>query len=555
MRKAIALILTFLLMIACAGCSKQAEQETAPDAATGSAAPESAATESTAAESAAAEPAAEESPDSLKSDGFRYEGNGFDTPEDAVLYYLAGLKKFDIDQMLGAFAWETQVAHWSLRERIVYMKGIDPVTIPNMPNSGDLLISANLEKIRGSMASYICIGLEIYLLRDNHFYNSPTMSLQFHEDAEADDYIRLFDTDRIKKLAGMTSVTFYNPDDVTQASSAPDKVRKSRQDNYVVQNHWYGADEVRDIVAVVNLGDEMIGVAPTAARYGDRWYLVSISSVTQNILGIEIYQRAIGLLPDEMQESLKYLTPVMTADLPDVSQTEIRYEGEGFNSPEEAVACYMDGLKNQNIQQMLSAFAWETQTAHYSMREQLLRTGSIYMDALVRMPSPDATYASANLHAIRYRQGSLICNTVRSYILETSAEAYKAIGMRLEISDNEALEAFLRYFDNDRAEKLKSMTNYRFFNAGDLLGERYNQTTIDRLLLTYGADELREVVGVAEMGDETLICSPLVARYGEKWYIVNCSGILFSWLNIDTYHQAFVSVKGSFEDAVQQYSR
>ena len=37
-------------------------------------------------------------------EGFRYEGEGFDTPEDAALYYLAGLKNQDFEQMLAAFA-------------------------------------------------------------------------------------------------------------------------------------------------------------------------------------------------------------------------------------------------------------------------------------------------------------------------------------------------------------------------------------------------------------------------------------------------------------------
>ena len=31
-------------------------------------------------------------------EGFRYEGEGFDTPEDAALYYLAGLKNQDFEQ-------------------------------------------------------------------------------------------------------------------------------------------------------------------------------------------------------------------------------------------------------------------------------------------------------------------------------------------------------------------------------------------------------------------------------------------------------------------------
>ena len=35
----------------------------------------------------------------------------------------------------------------------------------------------------------------------------------------------------------------------------------------------------------------------------------------------------------------------------------IRYEGQGFATPEDALACYMEGLKNLDFEQMMSAFA------------------------------------------------------------------------------------------------------------------------------------------------------------------------------------------------------
>ena len=54
-------------------------------------------------------------------EGFRYEGEGFDTPEDAALYYLAGLKNQDFEQMLAAFAWETQADHFDFRS-FVYLE-------------------------------------------------------------------------------------------------------------------------------------------------------------------------------------------------------------------------------------------------------------------------------------------------------------------------------------------------------------------------------------------------------------------------------------------------
>ena len=78
---------------------------------------------------------------------FRYEGPGFDTPEDAVLYYLAGLKNLDIEQMLGAFSWETQAAHYSFRDLVLRMKGMEPTVVPGMPFSDGFSTAAKVENI------------------------------------------------------------------------------------------------------------------------------------------------------------------------------------------------------------------------------------------------------------------------------------------------------------------------------------------------------------------------------------------------------------------------
>ena len=52
----------------------------------------------------------------------------------------------------------------------------------------------------------------------------------------------------------------------------------------------------------------------------------------------------------------------------------IKYEGKGFGTPEEALTCYMEGLKNLDFEQMLIAFAWETQMAHYDFKAYFERT-------------------------------------------------------------------------------------------------------------------------------------------------------------------------------------
>ena len=138
----------------------------------------------------------------LAEDGFRYEGDGFDTPEEAALWYLAGLKNGDYDQMLSAFAWETQADHYDFKKQITRTKGITPVTVPGMPASNGLLRTAALEQIRDYQIHMICVSLENYI--NDEMYASLTSSLLFNTDEEPDEYFRRCDNGRIEKLAEMT---------------------------------------------------------------------------------------------------------------------------------------------------------------------------------------------------------------------------------------------------------------------------------------------------------------------------------------------------------------
>ena len=111
----------------------------------------------------------------------RYEGPGFDTPEDAVLYYLAGLKNLDIEQMLGAFAWETQAARFDFRYSVIRHKGAEHDMVPSMPSSDSFLLSANVERLRGYQIESIYFALEYYFLGENHYLNTPYWMIQIKE--------------------------------------------------------------------------------------------------------------------------------------------------------------------------------------------------------------------------------------------------------------------------------------------------------------------------------------------------------------------------------------
>ena len=229
---------------------------------------------------------------------FRYEGPGFDTPEAAITCYLEGLKNLDFEQMLSAFAWETQISHYDFNAYYDRIKAYMPSAKPRMPSVNDFMLSANLHELRSAQIDAIYRSLEVYILSDD-YPNGKTIALK--EDGEADAFLQKFDNGRLEKLTAMTNIRFVSPDTVTNNKFSMER----NQQNFVRQSAHYGADEVVNIVALASVGDETLYCCPTVARYGGRWYLVSVSSFTSMILGVSVDYQAFacgkGLLSDIIQ--------------------------------------------------------------------------------------------------------------------------------------------------------------------------------------------------------------------------------------------------------------
>ena len=483
--------------------------------------------------------------------GFRYEGDGFDTPEDAVLYYLAGLKNLNYEQMLRAFAWETLAAHYDFRAYLSYRRAYDPnSTVPIIPFGEEPMLSANVEMLRGTEAA--CIYLSLAEFGNPAPFEDRRTRVAIADEAEYDAYVNGFDPDRIAKLTEMGDVRFYTPDDITGGYFS-----KKAGEYYQPYNAAFGADEVRDLAAVADIRDETIGIAPVAARYGDRWYLVSMRSMTYSYLPADqIYSSGFFAVTGKIVERLQSCSSVRTAPLPEAEYGGFRYEGDGFDTPEEAVACYLEGLKNRNVQQMMKAFAWETQSSRYSLRDYIPGMSSqVNLEYGVGLPSLNDLTQAANLVQLRNQQCRYINMAIRLYALDGEELPVNMAMGRVPLMTDEDTDAFLNLFRNERMLKLGEISNIRTA-APEMLIPSYIQAKyipeyLEKYRVVYGADEIRDIAGIADMGDETLFCNPLAARYGDRWYLVSLGGGS-SLLYDGKWQQGFFTRKGTLEDALAE---
>jgi len=233
----------------------------------------------------------------------------------------------------------------------------------------------------------------------------------------------------------------------------------------------------------------------------------------------------------------------------------IRYEGDGFATPEEALACYMEGLKNLDFEQMMSAFAWETQMEHYDLRTFFERIGAYQPTMRPRMPSVNDFMFSANVNVLRFYQADLIYRSIEAYILGEEDPAKAATGSVTFRKDSDDVEVFLKKFENGRLEKLAQMTNIRFLTPDAITDNKFsagpNPENFIKQTACYGADETVNLVGVADVGDETLYCCPTICRYGDRWYLVSVSSFTSMIIGVSSLYQAFVCGTGSLSDMIR----
>ena len=229
---------------------------------------------------------------------------------------------------------------------------------------------------------------------------------------------------------------------------------------------------------------------------------------------------------------------------------KIRYEGPGFATPEEALTCYMEGLRNLDFEQMLSAFAWETQMEHYSFKAYFERIRAYQSSMRPRMPSVNDFMFSANVNILRFYQVDMIYRSLEAYILGEDSPSYSNTGAIVFEKDSDDVDVFLQKFDNGRLEKLTQMTNIRFLSPDAVTDNKFsmerNQENFIKQTAYYGADEAVNIVGVADVGNETLYCCPTICRYGDRWYLVSVGSYTSNIVGISMDYQAFMCGEGLF---------
>ena len=212
-----------------------------------------------------------------------------------------------------------------------------------------------------------------------------------------------------------------------------------------------------------------------------------------------------------------------------------KYEGKGFDSPEEAVTAYAKALSKGDVEEMISTFAVETYAENYDLEEYMEAVHSYSFNSLnTSLPNNSSYTQDVNV----YSRIAMLRESIHKHYYVLSGVPIHSVPLIFDPSTyEEEIEEFLDQLDSTDFDKELSR-----METGDILEPSDFEVNRKDLKQSYayysylGADELCDVVLEIEFYGEDYYLFMLTARYGDKWYNITPLSPLYSWLYGNPHH-------------------
>lgn len=216
------------------------------------------------------------------------EGPGFGSAEEAVTAYLEALKNGDARGMLSTFAIETYVAEMDAHADLARMGVFQPSYGMRLPLGGDYQRQVAVAVRYGQLAESLAYQWMLFSWPEGYEeFGGTTISLT--EDGDAEAFLAgLAEGDAAALWQEMEVVGFVEPElmSTQYSDGAESRARQAAS---------YGCDEIVSVVAKLDIGGEEWYQCMDAARYGEKWYNLSLIGYIGHLLGLSLYSG--GLVP------------------------------------------------------------------------------------------------------------------------------------------------------------------------------------------------------------------------------------------------------------------
>lgn len=208
---------------------------------------------------------------------------GFDTPEQAVVAYLDGLKNADLEQMLTACADDIFVDRQNFALLLNNMHAF-PTPFIYIPNTNSFFRDASFEVRRGVLARFIALQYATVLIPE---LNMDGKVFPIEGEKAIDEFLTLFSEERLDELASLVIL------DVVKASEwegIPETYQNQANMNaLMLQARTHGADGFENIIATFRVGGRDFRFFPMVCRYDDRWLITDLMGNVARLLDLSFF--------------------------------------------------------------------------------------------------------------------------------------------------------------------------------------------------------------------------------------------------------------------------
>lgn len=207
---------------------------------------------------------------------------------------------------------------------------------------------------------------------------------------------------------------------------------------------------------------------------------------------------------------------------------QYRYEGPGYDTPEDAAIAYLYGLRDRDYLSMISTFAIESYIDNYDLNAFLARVKSYTLSFEVRIPTNDKESRELN---ILYRLSKVVDMMLMQYLYITIPTAYSEGGLRI-LQTEEEQKTFLETVNSEMAAYPFADLEILDVLQANQVDERYDMELNQKNIANQAMTFTREVKNVANLGvvfradnHKWMFCPQLVS-YNDCWYIASLQGNL-----------------------------
>jgi len=219
------------------------------------------------------------------------EQTGFDSPEDAVIAYLEGLRDSDFGRMLNTFAIGVYVEHFDLESFLERLR-VYLAHQALFPNTNEFITAMNIEMRRGEVAGAIRMQYFALTTQGERVGNlsdlAEEIADQFDlfrpwliEAGEAGNFVQAFsELLNAPELHTLEILGFIPPETVELHT------HEQNQEIIVRMAEFMGADQLVSRIAVFELDGIKYMLFVDIASYGGRWFLTHFGGNVSNLIGI-----------------------------------------------------------------------------------------------------------------------------------------------------------------------------------------------------------------------------------------------------------------------------